>query len=77
MTGDIYVDEAITRTSDTVLTCTIKKQDWSTATDSTLKLKVFDGQEAELYGTAGGWFQACVAANVLDVASDSGTVSYQ
>jgi hypothetical protein len=75
-TGTGYVLDApngVVRTSDTVLIVTIDPN----GSSGTWKLKVFEGQEAEWYGTAGGDFQSAVVADRLDVASDSETVDYQ
>jgi hypothetical protein len=68
-----YAVENMTRESDTVVTITIPKSEAGTGT---VKLKVWDGQHAEIYGTAGSVLAAMVEAGELDVASDSGTANY-
>jgi hypothetical protein len=68
-----YAQENMTRESDTVVTITIPK---SVAGTGTIKLKVREGEHAEVYGTAGSVLAATVEAGELDVASDSGTANY-
>jgi hypothetical protein len=62
----------VKKTSDTVVTVTVTK----TGQSGTIKLRVRDGQHAELYGTAGSLINAMVKEDViLNVASDSGTAN--
>jgi hypothetical protein len=61
------------KTSDTVVTVTVTP----TGQSGTIKLRVRDGQHADVYGTAGSLINATLKEEVeqLNVASDSGTAN--